>query len=94
MFSITHDADGTIRIQGRFDASHVDAARAVFDKVESSCIVDFSELSYIASAGLGVLFAAQKRLVDSGESLTLANLSPHILEIFQIAGFVHIFEIK
>ncbi len=94
MFSITRETDGTIRIRGRLDASQVETARAVFDDVESSCTVDFSELSYIASAGLGVLFATQKRLVDSGESLTLANLSPHILEIFQIAGFVHIFEIQ
>jgi anti-anti-sigma regulatory factor len=35
----------------------------------------------------------QKKLVDSGGGLTLINLSPHIREIFQIAGFDNIFEI-
>jgi len=93
MFEITRDDEGTISIKGRLDASQVDAARAVFDRVTEPCRVDFAELSYISSAGLGLLFGTQKRLVDSGGGLTLVNLSPHIREIFQIAGFDNIFEI-
>ena len=59
-----------------------------------SCVVDFDGLSYISSAGLGLLFATQKRLVDGGSALTLVNLNPHIREIFHIAGFDKIFEIR
>ena len=94
MFSISRNSDGVVALTGRFDASQVDTARAVLDGITSSCTLDFSGLAYIASAGLGVLFAAQKRLVDSGQGLTLANLNPHIREIFHIAGFDHIFEIR
>lgn len=94
MFSITRDDNGTVRLQGRLDASQVEAARSELDRIHASCTVDFGKLDYIASAGLGVLFATQKRLMDAGEALTLANLSPHIREIFQIAGFNHIFEIR
>ncbi len=94
MFEITTIDDGTIRMRGRFDASQVAAATPVFDGVRDSCAVDLSELSYISSAGLGLLFATQRRLVDSGGGLRLTNLSPHILEIFKIAGFDRIFEIQ
>lgn len=93
MFEITRDDDGTIRLQGRFDAARVDDAKAVFARVDDSCTVDFDGLGYISSAGLGVLFATQKRLADRGAGLTLTNLNPHIREVFRIAGFDHIFAI-
>ena len=93
MFDIKRDENGTISLNGRLDASQVDTARAVFNQVAESCQVDFAELSYISSAGLGLLFGTQKRLVDGGGGLILINLSPHIREIFQIAGFDNIFEI-
>ena len=56
--------------------------------------MDFQNLTYVSSAGLGLLFATQKRLVDNGAAITLVNLNPHIREIFTIAGFDNIFEIK
>jgi anti-anti-sigma factor len=93
MFEIKRDNDGTVTLHGRLDASQVDNARAVLDQLTGPCHLDFRELSYISSAGLGLLFGTQKRLVDSGGGLTLVNLSPHIREIFQIAGFDNIFEI-
>jgi anti-sigma B factor antagonist len=93
MFEIKRDADGTVSLHGRLDAAQVDNARAVLDQLTEPCVVDFKDLSYVSSAGLGLLFATQKRLVDAG-GLTLINLSPHIREIFKIAGFDHIFEIK
>ena len=93
MFEIKRAENGTISLHGRFDASQVDSARTVFNQVTESCDVDFAELSYISSAGLGLLFSTQKKLVDSGGGLTLINLSPHIREIFQIAGFDNIFDI-
>jgi anti-sigma B factor antagonist len=93
MFEIKRDANGTITLHGRLDASQVENARTVFDHINESCKVDFAELSYVSSAGLGLLFGTQKRLVEGGGGLTLINLSPHIREIFQIAGFDNIFEI-
>lgn len=94
MLEISTAEDGTIRMRGRLDASQVDAATAVFGQVRQSCTVDFSELSYISSAGLGLLFATQRRLVDAGHAgLRLTNLNPHIREVFRIAGFDRIFEI-
>ncbi len=94
MFDIRRDADGTLSLHGRFDASQVERATALFEQVTTSAVVDFGELRYISSAGLGLLLATQRRLVDRGHSLTLLNLSPHINEIFRIAGFDHVFSIR
>jgi len=94
MFEIKHDTDGIVTLHGRFDASQIDAARAAFESITRSCTMDFGDLTYVSSAGLGLLFATQKRLVDRGEAITLTNLNPHIREIFSIAGFDNIFEIK
>jgi anti-anti-sigma factor len=94
MFQITRNADGTVHLHGRFDAAQVTSAKEVFSCIDDSCTVDFTELSYISSAGLGLLFATQKRLVDRGGELTLSNLNPHIREVFRIAGFDNIFRIE
>ena len=94
MFEINRGDDGTLNLCGRFDAAQVEKARATLELVTDSCLVDFKDLLYISSGGLGLLFATQKRLVDAGEALILTNLNPHIREIFQIAGFDNIFEIK
>jgi anti-anti-sigma factor len=94
MFEIKYSPDGAILLHGRFDASQIETAKAVFERITGSCTMDFQDLSYISSAGLGLLFATQKRLVDRGEAITLTNLNPHIREIFSIAGFDNIFEIR
>ena len=94
MFEIEHGDDGTIQLRGRFDAAQVETAGRVFREVTGSPLVDFRELTYISSAGLGLLFATHKRLVDAGGGLRLVNLNPHISEVFQIAGFHHIFSIE
>lgn len=92
MFEIETGEDGTIRLRGRFDAAQVAAAGAVLDQVNESRVVDFQELKYISSGGLGLLFAVQRRLADRGHGLKLINLSPHLREIFAIAEFDRIFE--
>lgn len=93
MFEIEAENDGTIRLRGRFDAAQVEAASKVLDQVTESRVVDFQELKYISSAGLGLLFTVQRRLVDRGHRLRLVNLSPHLRELFMIAQFDRIFEI-
>ncbi len=93
MFEIETGEDGVIRLRGRFDAAQAETAGRVLDQVAESRVVDCSDLKYISSAGLGLLFAVQRRLVDRGQGLRLVNLSPHLREIFAIARFDQIFDI-
>ncbi len=94
MFDIRKGSNGEILLSGRFDAAHVERVRDELKFVSRSCTVDFKELDYISSAGMGVLLGTQKRLADSGHSLTLVNLNRHIREIFRIAGFDNVFSIE
>ena len=94
MFRIDSREDGEIALVGRFDAAQVDAASSVFDKIESTCSVDFANLDYISSGGLSVLLAAQKRLSETGHQLRLKHMNRHIREVFKYAGFDTIFEIE
>jgi anti-anti-sigma factor len=93
MFDVRH-SDDRLRLIGRLDASQVEVARAAFDRVNGSCVVDFSDLEYISSAGLGMLLSVQKRLGESGNKLRLTHMNRHIREIFRMAGFDHIFDIE
>ena len=93
MFEITLNKN-EVKLVGRFDASQAEKAKSVFEEVQSSCIVDFTDLQYISSAGLGVLLMSQKLLKDKGYSLKLVNMNDHIRDVFEWAGFNMIFEIE
>lgn len=93
MFEIKVSGD-IIVLSGRFDASQVERAQEVFDKVSEACVVDFEALSYISSGGLGLLLGTEKRLREKGQQLTLKNMSSHIREVFQYAGLDMIFRIE
>ncbi len=94
MFEISTGENGEILLSGRLDASQVESARAVLLKLEESRVVDFSKLEYIASAGLGILLAAQKKLGEKGCSLKLVNLNNHIRDVLHFSGFDQVFEIE
>jgi len=94
MFEFTVTQDGHVHLTGRLDASQAEKAKKEFDQVTDSVTVDFRELEYISSAGLGVLFAAQKRLKDSGHGMKLINMNQHIRDVFRYARFDLIFQIE
>jgi stage II sporulation protein AA (anti-sigma F factor antagonist) len=92
MFAIDWQDDGSVRLEGRLDAASAPAAREFLGTVQGTCRLDFARLDYIASAGLGILIAAQRRLRDEGGGgLVLAGLSPHLREVLSLAGFEGIF---
>ncbi len=94
MFEITRQDTGTVVMSGRLDAASAVKARHLLDEVETSCRVDFTSLVYIASVGLGLLAAVQKRLMASGDGLTLVGLNPHLREVLSLAGFEGIFDFE
>jgi anti-sigma B factor antagonist len=93
VFEIKLDKNNDVYLSGRFDATQVDKAYEVFDRIQTSGKVDFTNLDYISSAGLGVLLKTQKRLKDRGEAMKLVNMNQHVRKVFTYAGFDIIFEI-
>lgn len=60
----------------------------------SKIILDFGNLEYISSAGLGVVLAAQKKISAEQASLEIINVSENINEIFTITGFSKFLNLK
>jgi len=48
------------------------------------CIIDFSEVNYIGSIGIGTILNIQRSFTGYGGYLCLINVLPHIRKIFQI----------
>ncbi len=94
MFECRIEENGRIFLSGRLDASQSERAKKEFDAIAKSAVVDFKDLEYISSAGLGVLFATQKRLKDAGHGLKLVNMNAHIRDVFRYARFDLVFEIE
>jgi anti-sigma B factor antagonist len=94
VFSIEVTNPGCIRLSGRFDALQLEKARRVFGALKESAVVDFSALEYISSAGLGVLLSTERRLNSLGKRLTIVNMSGVIRNVFNIARFDQVFEIR
>ena len=56
-------------------------------------IFDLDKLAYISSAGLRVLLGAAQQMDGKGE-MTLIHVSEAIREIFDVTGFIQIFNIE
>ena len=93
MFEIRNGSNNEIVLSGRLDASQAEKARAFFLGLTEGKTVDFGQLDYISSAGLGVLLAAQKKLSERGQSLKFINVNSHIKDVLHFSGFDQIFEI-
>ncbi len=94
MFSISYASDGEVLLKGRLDASRVDEASAFLDVITETKRLNFQDLDYISSAGLGVLLRTQKRLSQSGHEIVLTHLNKMVRDVFKTARFDLIFKIE
>jgi len=94
MFSIEFAENGDILCSGRLDAAQCAMAQEFMDTISGPNVLDFAQLEYISSAGLGILLKTQKRLVEGGAGLKIINVNNHIHDVFRYSGFHSIFEIE
>ena len=94
MFNIEFGENGEILCSGRLDAAQCAIAEEFLGTVDGPSTLDFVNLEYISSAGLGILLKTQKRLVESGAGLKIINVNNHIHDVFRYSGFHSIFEIE
>jgi len=94
MFNIEFGENGEILCSGRLDAAQCAKAEEFLGAVDGPNTLDFVNLEYISSAGLGILLKTQKRLVESGAGLKIINVNNHIHDVFRYSGFHSIFEIE
>lgn len=86
----------TVRPEGRLDtvsAPELEALLADAMPALSELVLDFEALTYISSAGLRVLLAAQKGMSTHG-TMTVKNTNADVMEILSITGFADILTLE
>lgn len=79
-----------LRLEGRMDTTSAPAAQEAFLKVAgeyAKITLNFASLDYVSSAGLRALLVMQKQVNRTGGTLTLTNVSPAVMEVFEMTGF-------
>ncbi len=56
-------------------------------------VVDFRELDYISSAGLGVFMAFIEDVRENSGDIKLAGMTPKVFNVFDLLGFPMLYEI-
>jgi len=56
--------------------------------------IDLAGLFYVSSAGLQILLMGEKTAKKQGSKQTLLNVSPEVLEVFEMTGFSGILDIS
>ena len=86
----------TIALEGRLDtvtSPQLEGELRTAVNGITDLIFDIDALDYVSSAGLRVLLSAQKVMNRQG-TMTIRNVKPEIMEIFEVTGFVDILNIE
>ena len=69
------------------------AVNDVFE-TEDKLILDFSELEFLASSGIRVILAAQKKVNDIGGLLIIRNVNDVVMQVFEMTGLRQFMDIR
>ena len=86
----------TVYISGRVDTITAPELEAQIDPDLgdlSLLTLDFTDVSYISSAGLRILLTLQKKLIPHG-SMKIVHANDAVYEIFNVTGFTGILDIE
>lgn len=61
---------------------------------DKKIVFDCTNLTFISSAGLRQFLALFKECRAKGGSITLKTVSPSVMRVFQVSGFVNMFTIE
>lgn len=90
----------TVIVDGRMDnntaAGFDETVRSALSQHEgiTEVVLDFGALSYLSSMGLRSLLTLQRLMDQRKMHLTLRNVGSDIMEILNMTGFSHIFDIQ
>jgi len=97
---ITHDKQSEIdvvQLEGSLDGHTFveleEDLRSAIDQGSKVLLIDLAELSYIASAGVGVFINLQQQLKEQGGGMVLARPGSTVKEVFDLLGLQALFPI-
>lgn len=96
---ISHDTQSgalIVTARGRLDsASAPELERALAPLPgDARVVLDLAQITYISSAGIGVLIGLLKRLGAGSGRLALCALTPQVRQVLNIAGLESAFDIQ
>lgn len=93
----THENCIIVEIKGRLNTTNFSDLESEFNKLieagNHKLLVDCSDLEYVSSSGLRVFLVALKSLKKLNGKFVLCNLQESILEVFEVSGFITIFDV-
>lgn len=99
-FNITHrkiDSYDVLVLNGELDAHTAsqleDSLKNLIEQNNHQIIVNFDELDYIASAGLGVFMAYIEDVRELGGDIKLTNMNEKVYNVFDLLGFPTLYDI-
>jgi anti-sigma B factor antagonist len=84
-------ADGKVilSISGKLTAATAGELATAAEDALAKCtnaVFDFTNLDYLASAGIRVLMASLKHVEAAGGSLVIRNVQPDVMDVFTVTG--------
>ena len=99
-FNITHrkiDSYDVLVLDGELDAHTAsqleDSLKNLIEQNNHQIIVNFDDLDYIASAGLGVFMAYIEDVRELGGDIKLTNMNKKVYNVFDLLGFPTLYDI-
>ena len=99
-FKINHRNKSGLEVldlQGELDAHTAsqleDVLKNLINSNKSNIIVNFKDLDYIASAGLGVFMAYIEDVRSIGGDIKLTNMNDKVYNVFDLLGFPTLYDI-
>ena len=99
-FQIREERQGPVtvfRLEGFLDAHTAPQFEEELQKKvaagDHNIVVDGAALTYISSAGLGVFMSFIEEVREAGGDIRIGGLIPKVRQVFDILGFIEIFQI-
>ncbi|MBQ6228750.1 MAG: STAS domain-containing protein [Prevotella sp.] len=87
-----------VTLAGEMDTAAAAAAEEVLQPLYNTngkdVVIDCTDLEYIASSGLRILISILKGAKAGGSRVVLKNVNEDIQSVFELTGFINIFEFE
>ena len=91
------DAVSCLYIKGYLDAHTApqfeESLQKLVDEKRYSIVVNFKDLHYISSAGLGVFMGFIEDIRSNGGDIKLTDMTQKVYKVFDLLGFPNLYEI-
>ena len=84
--------------QNRFEAATIgefkEGLEDVWNDKISNVVIDFEDVNFIDSSGIGALLGVQKKLRDTGSPVQLIKAKPNVISVIELLRLHRVFEIS